>query len=674
MMIGFLTVFGLMGSALTEALFVVHAQADVTALLIHHLQPARISARKLQLYALSASNHEAYVVMAPTAKQFADNLRAYDDDLKQVVDLVARLKVQADTDAQRAMLATFEQLWSGPNGYLVRSGRAIGLRRAGKLRQAQTASFLTSADPVIKLAGSYIVECNRLATAAEDRQASLQHFVITAAIGGALVALLLGLGIVYTLVRSIDERQRTEEQLAHIAFHDPLTGLPNRALFDDCVRSAIARTDRTGQRVAVLFLDVDRFKLVNDTLGHLTGDQLLIAIARRLEGCLSSSDIVARQGGDEFTILLEDSVRDAASVAACIAERLLKAFSASFIVGDQEVYATASIGIALSSPGTTSPGDLLRNADIAMYRAKVLGKHRYEFFATGQREAPKRLLQLETGLRRALDRSELTIAYQPIISFADGRPVAFEALARWEHAELGSVSPAEFIPIAEETGLIRPLGEWVLGEACAQTRRWQQAFPAHAALYVSVNVSAKQMQDDGFVECVRAALAQSGLGAEHLQVEITESCLMSDPLRAAAALHELRALGAKVHMDDFGTGYSSLACLHKFPIDALKIDRSFVSGQGEAIANPDIVRTVIALASQLGLETIAEGIQTEEQEMQLHALRCTYAQGYRFAKPLDVDAAARYLDNAHEELQFELGPSRRNVLRLRSRRLPSASA
>jgi diguanylate cyclase (GGDEF)-like protein len=674
MMIGFLTVFGLMGSALAASLFVVHAQADVTTLLIHHLQPARISARKLQLYALRADDHEGYVVMAQTARQLAENLQAYDDDLKQVVYLIAQLKVQADTDAQRAMLTTFEQLWSGRNAYLARNGRAIALRRAGKSRQAQAAYFRSSADPVIKLAGRYISECNRLATAAEDRQASLQRFVATAAIGGALAALVLGLGIVYMLVRSIDERQRTEEQLAHLAFHDPLTGLPNRALFDDCVRSAIARTHRTGQRLAVLFLDVDRFKLVNDTLGHLIGDQLLIAIARRLEGCLSSGDVVARQGGDEFTILLEESARDLASIAARIAERLLKAFSASFVVGEQEVYATASIGIALSSPGTTTPEDLLRDADIAMYRAKVLGKHRFELFAIGQREAPKRLLEMETGLRRALDRSELTIAYQPIISLADGRLTAFEALARWEHAELGSVSPTEFIPIAEETGLIRLLGEWVLREALTQTRRWQQAFSAHASLCVSVNVSARQMQDDRFVEYVRAGLAQSGLGAEHLQVEITESCLISDPLRATAALHELRALGVKVHMDDFGTGYSSLAYVHKLPIDALKIDRSFVCGHDKAIANPDIVQTVIALAGQLGLETIAEGVQTEEQETQLYALRCTYAQGYHFAKPLNVEAAARYLDNAYERLPFELGSRRRNVRGLRSRRLPSASA
>ena len=453
--------------------------------------------------------------------------------------------------------------------------------------------------------------------------------------------------------RARAERQRAEEQLAHTTFHDPLTGLPNLALFLDRVTSALARSGRPRQVVAVLFLDCDRFMLVNETLGHLTGDLLLIAIARRLERCLRPSDTLARQGGDEFKILLED-IPDAAT-ATGIAERLLQAFSTPFTLGDHEVYATASIGIALSSPGTTSPEDLLLDADIAMYRAKVLGKDRYEVFVPELRDQVSRLLQLETALRRALDRSELSLAYQPIVSLADGRLNGFEALARWQHPELGAIEPSEFIPVAEETGLIHPLGEWVLREACAQTRRWQDAFPKCGALSVSVNVSAKQLQDQRFIDRVRGALAQSGLGAQHLRVEITESILMRDPGRAAAVLRKLRELGVKLHMDDFGTGYSSLSYLHHFPLDALKIDRSFVSGQGSAgIANPEIVHSVIALARNLGLEVIAEGIETEEQERQLRALGCTNGQGYRFARPLDAHAAARYLDAAQAVCQLEL--------------------
>jgi diguanylate cyclase (GGDEF)-like protein len=442
-------------------------------------------------------------------------------------------------------------------------------------------------------------------------------------------------------------RQRAEHRLAHAAYHDPLTDLPNRRSFVEHLTVALAQSHRQPELVlAVLFIDIDRFKLVNDTLGHLAGDQLLIAISRRFEGCLRRGDTLARLGGDEFTVLLEVAAPGAAATAAAVAERMLRAFSAPFTLGDREVYATATIGIALSSSGTLSSEDLLRDADIAMYRAKSLGKHRYEFFAPVDRDEPTRLLQLETGLRRAVDRAEFTVAYQPIISLADGLVSGFEALARWQDPELGPISPAEFIPVAEETGLICWLGEWMLREACAQTRRWQEEFPAHEALSISVNVSAKQLQDDQFVDRLHAILAQSGLSAECLRVEITESHLMSNPVHAAAALHKLRALGAKIYLDDFGTGYSSLAYLHQFPIDALKIDRSFVSGQSDGIANPEIVKTVIALAQHLGFGVIAEGIETEEQERQLRALRCAYAQGYRYAKPLDAHAAARYLIKA----------------------------
>jgi diguanylate cyclase (GGDEF)-like protein len=651
--VGFLAVFGLMSSAVTGVLLTMRAQSDVTTQLTEHLEPARMSAWQIRIYVHRADAHGGYVVMSRAGAEYERNLHAYNDDVNKVAEVLGVSNLLADTDEQRAALAQIGYLWSGPNGYLMGNFRAFQLSRAGRVPQAQRAYIESpSVDPVIELTAKYIAECDRLAASAEGRQASLERLAMAIGIGISLAGLLLGLALVYLLSRSTAARQRAEHHLAHAAYHDPLTDLPNRLLFLEHLAVALGRSRGQPELVmAVLFIDVDRFKLVNDTLGHLAGDQLLIEISRRLEACLRRGDTLARLGGDEFTVLLEVAAPDAAVTAAAVAERMLQAFSAPFTLGEREVYSTATIGIALSSSGTLSPEDLLRDADIAMYRAKSLGKNRYEFFASVDRDNPTRLLKLETGLRRAVERSEFTVAYQPIISLADGLVTGFEALARWHDPELGPISPAEFIPVAEETGLICWLGEWILREACAQTRRWQEAFPAHAALCISVNVSAKQLQDEQFIERVRATLAESGLSAECLRVEITESHLMSNPVYAALALHKLRALGAKIYLDDFGTGYSSLAYLHHFPVDALKIDRSFISGQSDEIANPEIVKTVIALAQHLGFAVIAEGVETEGQERQLRALQCTYGQGYRYAKPLDVHAAGRLLIKAQAAWQ-----------------------
>jgi diguanylate cyclase (GGDEF)-like protein len=593
--------------------------------------------------------------MSRAGPEYERNLYAYNEDVDRVAEVLGASNLLADTDEQRAALAQIGYLWSGPNGYLMGNFRAFQLSRAGNVRQAQRAYIASrSVDPVIEMTAKYIAECDRLAAAAEQRQASLQRLAMIIGIGGSLVGSSLGLALVCLLIWSTAARQRAEHHLAHAAYSDSLTDLPNRLSFVEHLTVALAQSHRHPEVVlAVLFIDVDRFKLVNDTLGHIAGDQLLITISRRLEGCLRGGHTLARLGGDEFTVLLEVAAPDAVATAAAVAERILGAFSTPFTLSGREVYATATIGIALSSSGTLSPEDLLRNADIAMYRAKSLGKHRYEFFAPVDRDEPTRLLQLETGLRRAIDRSEFSVAYQPIISLADGLVIGFEALARWQDPELGPISPAEFIPVAEETGLICWLGEWILREACAQTRRWQKAFPAHAGLHISVNVSTKQLQDDQFSDRVQAMLAETELSAECLRIEVTESHLMSNPVHAAAALHKLRALGAKIYLDDFGTGFSSLAYLHQLPVDALKIDRSFVSGQGDEIANPEIVKTIVALGQQLEFAVIAEGIETEEQERQLRALRCTYGQGYRYAKPLDAHAAARYLIKAQAAWQFE---------------------
>jgi diguanylate cyclase (GGDEF)-like protein len=431
---------------------------------------------------------------------------------------------------------------------------------------------------------------------------------------------------------------------------DSLTGLPNRALFVDYVKSALVRSSGNSEKhTAVFFLDCDRFKLVNDSLGHMTGDLLLIAIARRLESCLRPGDALARLGGDEFAILLEN-VRDEAA-AGGIGKRILTTLATPFAIGNHEVYASASIGIALGT-SESAPESLLRDADIAMYRAKALGKNRYEVFEAKLREQTSRLLQLENELRRALDNAQLSIAYQPIVSLADGRLTAFEALARWRHPTLGNITPVEFIPVAEETGLIIPLGNWILHAACSQTRHWQQSSPEHAALSVNVNVSVKQLLDERFTERVRETLEETGLRAEHLHLEITESTLMTEPARIAAILRELHAIGVKLHADDFGTGYSSLAIIHQLPIDTLKIDRAFISGRGGVgIANPEIVQAVVVLAAHLGLDVIAEGVETAEQESQLGAFRCGNAQGYRYARPLEPLTVAQYLSThaMHEE-------------------------
>jgi diguanylate cyclase (GGDEF)-like protein/PAS domain S-box-containing protein len=456
----------------------------------------------------------------------------------------------------------------------------------------------------------------------------------------------------------VTELKRAEEKLIHDALYDPLTGLPNRV-------SLMERLRRTGELVspeqqylfAVLFIDLDRFKMINDSLGHAVGDLLLREIAHRLSVCLRPDDTIARLGGDEFVILLEDvKTRDN---AISVAERILHELSTPFNLEGREIFTTASIGITFSSAKLSHPEDLLRDADLAMYRAKTQGRGRYEIFHPRMYTSAVALLEMETDLRRAVERQELKLHYQPIVSLRTNRLVGFEALIRWQHPQQGLVSPDKFVPIAEETGLIASIGNWILQESCTQMRQWQKQFPEWRALTVNVNLSSKQFTPH-LVEQVRQILQETELDAQYLKLEITESALMGNANSAIATLTQLKQLGIQLAIDDFGTGYSSLSYLHRFPIDTLKVDRSFINKvdvDGEQLA---IVRTIITLAWNLGMEVVAEGVETPKQLAQLRSLRCEYAQGYLFSKPCDAKAIETLLIHDLEAGQFKIPSIRKS--------------
>lgn len=439
------------------------------------------------------------------------------------------------------------------------------------------------------------------------------------------------------LKHSIAHRKQSEEMLRHNAFHDRLTNLPNRVLFMDRLAHTLKLKKRHQNYLfAVLFIDLDRFKLVNDSLGHMVGDQLLIAIARCLESCLRPKDTVARFGGDEFAILLKNlkDVNDAISVVRRIQEQLKLPFK----LNGQEVFTSISVGIALNTIDYERPEDLLRDADTAMYRAKALGKARYEVFNSAMHDHVLTLLQLENSLQRAVERQELRIQYQPIVFLETGRITGFETLVRWQHPDRGLIFPNDFISIAEETGVIIPVGYWVLREACRQMRAWQLQFPENS-LTISVNLSNKQFLQADLVTQISQILQETGLDSRYLKLEITESAIMENPESATVMLLQLKDLGCELHMDDFGTGYSSLSYLHRFPFDLLKIDRSFISRMDFNGKDLEIVRALITLARNLNIDVIAEGLETAEQLAQLRALQCKYGQGYFFSKPVDQEVA-----------------------------------
>jgi diguanylate cyclase (GGDEF)-like protein len=431
------------------------------------------------------------------------------------------------------------------------------------------------------------------------------------------------------------EGARRAADLVRMAYHDALTGLPNRTLLVDRLQQLLLLGGRRGHTLAVLLLDLDNFKVINDSLGHQVGDVLLQQVAERLRLAVRASDTVARLGGDEFVILLPEVA--GAPGASTVADAIASALESPFSIDGREVVISTSIGVALNQPGEKQkPDALLRRADLALYRAKADGRARQALFDPRMEAEAVERMELETALRVAIDRDELRVHYQPIVSLANGGVVGWEALVRWQHSTRGLVSPGAFIPIAEETGLIVAIGSWVLDRACRQVRAWQ-VISGNESLTISVNVAARQFEDPALIGTVQRALRRSGLPPSSLKLEITESAIMADAEGAVTTLRALKALGIQVAIDDFGTGYSSLAYLKQFPVDILKIDRSFVDGMGRDPHDTAIVRSVVALAKTLELRLTAEGIETEEQRDQLAMLECEFGQGYFFSRPLPPD-------------------------------------
>jgi diguanylate cyclase (GGDEF)-like protein/PAS domain S-box-containing protein len=463
--------------------------------------------------------------------------------------------------------------------------------------------------------------------------------------------------------RDITERKRAEEMLAHSALHDGLTDLPNRALFADRLQYALMRARRhADNKFAVLFVDVDEFKIVNDSLGHRVGDELLVQIASRLTGGLRETDLVARSviiasqspeeglarlGGDEFAVLLEDVLNPIGAIR--VAQRIQEKLSLPFDVGGQQIVITASIGVAYSSNSYAGAEDLLRDAELAMYRAKRTGKARYEVFDPAMHSTAVHRLKLETDLRKGIERGELLVYYQPIVSLKSGKITGFEALSRWQRPE-GMVSPADFIPVADETGLILTINRALMLEACQQLRSWQAQLGCDPPLTMSMNVSPKQFAQPDLAKEIGAILQQTGVTPNTVNLEIMETIAMGDADRALAVISDLKALGVLLSIDDFGTGYSSLSRLPRFPVDALKIDRVFISNMNTDHDSHEIVRLIVMLAHSLRLKVVAEGTETEDQITELKRLGCEMAQGYLYSPPVDSKTAGELLQRSHAEV------------------------
>ena len=554
--------------------------------------------------------------------------RNHPDDVDRMVAVFRFFR--ADRDVERAV-----DSWAQADALLERlDGAARELRDVVRAHGAGSWQARAQARSIVELD-------DRLTPLAEQYSQSLgsaaRRVSLLISIVGGVLALALVAGAVLMTRRTLSrahvadvQRQQAEEQLAQLAHYDALTGLPNRSLFQDRLGQAIARAHRNERPVALMFLDLDRFKEINDTLGHEAGDRVLKAAGARLQASLREGDSIARLGGDEFTVMLED-VESAERVRG-VAQKLLRAFAEPMKVSGQDLFVTPSIGIALYPADGADVDSLLKHADTAMYHAKSEGRDNFQFYAATMSEAANERLSLEGSLRHALERKEFLLHYQPVVRLGSGEISSVEALLRWQHPQQGLLAPGRFVAVAEQTGLIVPIGEWVLREACAQAMRWQAA--GLRPLRVAVNLSARQFRKPGLVEAIRGALRESGLASEWLMLEITETLLMENPAASGAVLGAMKEVGTHMALDDFGTGYSSLAYLKHFPLDLLKIDGSFVRGLPDDADDVAIVKATIGLAHSLGLQTTAEGVETQAQLAFLREHGCRYGQGYLFSKPV----------------------------------------
>jgi diguanylate cyclase (GGDEF)-like protein len=474
-------------------------------------------------------------------------------------------------------------------------------------------------------------------TESDPQHLTIPRFLIVVVVLGAFFLLRWR-----ELSQEVTVRKALEEQLRHQAFHDPLTKLPNRVLLMDRLEQALARTARTEKPVALLFVDLDNFKFINDSLGHEQGDQLLCGVADRLKACFRPEDTVARIFGDEFTILLEGT--GSPTYATQSAERVIETLQSPFVLGGQEVFATPSIGIAFTnSTSKDQPEQLMHRADLAMYAAKRAGKGQYRIFDPSMNEQALERLKLENDLRQAIEKNEFRVYYQPIVLLKSGKVVGMEALLRWEHPQHGLLLPSKFISLAEESGMLVPIGHWVLEEACRQAKGWQEHHAFEPSLKVWVNLSGKQLHQLTLVQDIDEVLQKSGLHTSGLGLEITEDVVMEEADLVIGTLEELKSLGVELVIDDFGTGYSSLAYLKRFPVDTLKVDRSFIEGLGKDRNDTMIVSATISLAHALGMKVVAEGVGTAEQLEHLRELGCDLVQGHYFTQPLAAEAASAFL-------------------------------
>ena len=448
------------------------------------------------------------------------------------------------------------------------------------------------------------------------------------------------------LEQKLIECSNAGEQIKQLTYHDSLTDLPNRITFKEILKVSLARSIRNPEYLfAILFLDIDHFKNINDSLGHITGDQLLIEIAQTLRGCIRANDTFARLGGDEFAILLDDIV--SVKTVIPVVDRIFEKFQTPFYPDEREVYSSVSIGIAFSNSEYSHPDNMMRDADTAMNMAKSLGRARHVVFDVTMHQQVAKFLTLDTNLRRALEREEFLLHFQPVINTTEDKLYGFEALVRWKHPDSGLVPPMDFIPVAEETGLILPIGQWVLCEAFRQMNSWHKQFPNFPPFKISVNISSKQFLQPDFIEKIKEAILKTDIEPSSICLEITESVIMEHPEKSALKMMQLRDLHIQLYIDDFGTGYSSLSYLGKFPSDALKIDKSFINNMMRDKTHLEIVRSIMNLASNLEMGVIAEGVETEAQLLEIKKLGCEYAQGYLFSKPLDAEEAGSFIKSRH---------------------------